>query len=150
RLRDSAVRALIVAGEPGGSIPSTRERIEAAWGAKLFDHPGATEIGAYGYTCTFQCGVHVNQGEFIVEVLKPRRDEPADDGDGELVITNLGRWGSPVIRYRTGDHVRIVQDPCRCGRTFIRMDGGVIGRIDDMLIVRGVNVYPSAIENIIR
>lgn len=150
RLRDSAVKTLIVAGEPGGSIPATRQRIEAAWGAKLYDHPGATEIGAYGFTCVHQCGVHVNEGEFIVEVLTPRGSEPAPNQDGELVITNLGRWGSPIIRYRTGDHVRLVREPCRCGRTLVRMDGGVIGRIDDMLIVRGVNIYPSAIENIIR
>lgn len=150
RLRASAVRALIVAGEPGGSIPATRERIEAAWGATLFDHPGATEIGAYGYTCQQQSGVHVNAAEFIVEVLDPRGDVPAPDGDGELVITNLGRWGSPVIRYRTGDHVRLTHEPCACGRATPRLLGGVLGRVDDMLIVRGVNVYPSAIENIVR
>ncbi|HBY92730.1 MAG: hypothetical protein M5U01_06405 [Ardenticatenaceae bacterium] len=150
RLRDSTVKAVIVAGEPGGSIPATRRRIESTWGARLYDHPGATEIGAYGFTCVHQCGVHVNENEFIAEVLVPRGDEPAENDDGELVITNLGRWGSPIIRYRTGDHVRLVREPCACGRTFVRMDGGVIGRIDDMLVVRGVNVYPSAIENIIR
>ncbi|HYN90114.1 MAG TPA: hypothetical protein VER55_16385 [Ardenticatenaceae bacterium] len=150
RLHDSTVRALIVAGEPGGSIPATRQRIEAAWGAAVYDHPGATEIGAYGYTCRAQTGVHLNEAEFIVEVLTPGGDNPSPHDDGELVITNLGRWGSPVIRYRTGDHVRLLRQPCVCGRTFTRLDGGVIGRIDDMLIVRGVNVYPSAIENIIR
>lgn len=150
RLRDSAVKAVIVAGEPGGSIPATRQRIETAWGARLYDHPGATEIGAYGFTCVHQCGVHINENEFIAEVLVPRGDERAEGDDGELVISNLGRWGSPIIRYRTGDHVRLVRESCACGRSLVRMDGGVIGRIDDMLIVRGVNIYPSAIENIIR
>lgn len=147
-LRRSAVRAIIVAGEPGGSIPATRQRIEQAWGARVYDHTGATEVGAHGFTCIYQQGVHLNEGEFIVEVLDPTTDEPADEG--ELVITNLGRWGSPIIRYRTGDHVRLNREPCACGRTFARMEGGVIGRIDDMLIVRGVNVFPSAIENIVR
>ncbi|MDQ7028263.1 MAG: AMP-binding protein [Ardenticatenia bacterium] len=147
-LRRSAVRAIIVAGEPGGSIPATRQRIESMWGARVYDHTGATEVGAHGFTCLHQQGVHLNEGEFIVEVLNPTTGEPADEG--ELVITNLGRWGSPIIRYRTGDHVRLNREPCACGRTFVRMEGGVIGRIDDMLIVRGVNVFPSAIENIVR
>jgi phenylacetate-CoA ligase len=150
RLQGSAVRVLIVAGEPGGSLPATRQRIEAAWGARLYDHPGATEVGAYGFTCQQQVGVHLNEDEFIFEVLVPGSDCSAPDGDGELVITNLGRWGSPVIRYRTGDHVRLVQEPCTCGCRFARLEGGVLGRIDDMLIVRGVNVYPSAIENLVR
>ncbi len=147
-IQRSPVRAIIVAGEPGGSIPSTRNRIESLWGAKVYDHTGATEVGAHGFTCVYQAGVHLNEGEFIVEVLDPATDEPADEG--ELVITNLGRWGSPIIRYRTGDHVRLNRERCACGRTFVRMEGGVIGRIDDMLIVRGVNVFPSAIENIVR
>jgi phenylacetate-CoA ligase len=148
RLRDSAVRILIVAGEPGGSLSSTRNHIEELWGAQVHDHAGATEVGAYGFTCLYQDGMHVNEGEFIVEVLDPRADKPADEG--ELVITNLGRVGSPVIRYRTGDHVKPNRERCRCGRTYVRLDGGIIGRIDDMLIIRGVNIFPSAIERIVR
>ena len=85
---------------------------------------------------------------WLVEVLDPETMKPADEG--ELVVTNLGRTGSPVVRYRTGDHVRINRDVCECGRTFIRMDGGIIGRIDQMLIVRGVNIFPSSIEAIVR
>lgn len=146
-LERSAVRKIIVAGEPGGSIPGTKARIEEAWGARLFDHTGATEIGAHGMTCLGQCGVHLNEGEFLIEVINPLTLEPADEG--ELVITNLGRMGSPVLRYRTGDHVRINRDVCECGRTFVRMDGGIIGRIDQMLIVRGVNIFPSSLESII-
>ena len=147
-LEKSAVRKIIVAGEPGGSIPGTRARIEDAWGAKVFDHTGATEIGAHGMTCLGQCGVHLNEGEFLIEVIDPLTLKPADEG--ELVITNLGRIGTPVLRYRTGDQVRINRDVCECGRSFVRMDGGIIGRIDQMLIVRGVNIFPSSLESIVR
>jgi phenylacetate-CoA ligase len=147
-LEKSAVRKIIVAGEPGGSIPGTRARIEEAWGGRVFDHTGATEIGGHGMTCLAQCGVHLNEGEFLIEVIDPLTLKPADEG--ELVITNLDRIGSPVLRYRTGDHVRINGDVCECGRTFVRMDGGIIGRIDQMLIVRGVNIFPSSLESIVR
>lgn len=147
-LHDSAVRKIVVAGEPGGSIPGTKARIEEAWNAKLTDHTGATEVGAHGFTCVAQCGVHLNEGEFLVEVIDPRTGQPADEG--ELVITNLDRVGSPNIRYRTGDQVKLIRDKCECGRTFARMEGGIIGRIDQMLIVRGVNIFPSAIEAIVR
>jgi len=81
-------------------------------------------------------------------VIDPATGKPSEEG--ELVITNLGRVGMPVIRYRTGDRVKLQTAPCECGRTFQCLEGGVIGRIDDVLIIRGVNVYPSAIENIIR
>ena len=147
-LHNSAVRKIIVAGEPGGSIPGTRARIEDEWGARLYDHTGATEIGAHGMTCLGQCGVHLNEGEFLIEVIHPQTLEPAEEG--ELIITNLGRFGSPVLRYRTGDQVRLNRSACECGRTFVRMDGGIIGRIDQMLIVRGVNIFPSSIESIVR
>ncbi len=147
-IRASAVRRIVVAGEPGGSIPGTKARIEEAWGAKLIDHTGGTEIGAFGFSCAGECGVHLNEGEFIAEVLDPRTGQPATEG--ELVLTNLGRVGSPVIRYRTGDQVRVARDRCTCGRTFARMEGGIIGRIDQMLIVRGINIFPSAIEAIVR
>jgi phenylacetate-CoA ligase len=146
-LGKSAVRKIIVAGEPGGSVPGTRARIEEAWSAKVFDHTGATEIGAHGMTCLGQCGVHLNEGEFLIEVIDPSNLKPADEG--ELVITNLDRIGSPVLRYRTGDQVRINRNVCECGRTFMRMEGGIIGRIDQMLIVRGVNIFPSSLESIL-
>lgn len=144
----SSVRTTIHAGEPGASLPATKRRIETAWGATCFDHAGATEVGAWGFECEHQSGLHVNEREFICEVLDPETGEPATDG--ELVITNLGRLGMPVIRYRTGDRVKLERGPCGCGRPFARLEGGVIGRIDDALIVRGVNVFPSAVENLIR
>ena len=136
------------AGEPGASLPATRQRIEQAWNARCYDHVGATEVGAWGYECQVQAGGHLNEGEFICEVVDPVTGDPAEEG--ELVITNLGRVGMPVIRYRTGDRVKLLRAPCECGRMFWRLEGGVVGRIDDVLIVRGVNVYPSAIENTVR
>jgi phenylacetate-CoA ligase len=142
------VRITVHAGEPGAGIPAVRARIEDGWGAHAFDHGGMTEMGAYGYECTQQAGLHVNESEFIVEVIDPTTAAPARDG--ELVLTNLGRMGSPVVRYRTGDHVRLAEAPCPCGRTFSRLEGGILGRLDDMLIVRGVNVFPAAIEGVVR
>lgn len=143
------VRVTIHAGEPGASIPATRRRIEAAWGATCIDHAGLTEVGATGFTC--RAGeLHVNESEFIAEVIDPDTGGVAAGGDGELVLTNLGREGSPVVRYRTGDRVRLVRDRCACRRTFGRLAGGILGRADDMLIVRGVNVFPSVIEDVVR
>lgn len=143
------VRVTIHAGEPGASIPSTRHRIATAWGARCVDHTGLTEVGATGFTCAAG-EVHLNESEFVAEVLDPATGEVRPEGEGELVLTNLGREGSPVIRYRTGDRVRVVTAPCRCGRTFLRLAGGILGRTDDMLIVRGMNVFPSAIEDVVR
>jgi phenylacetate-CoA ligase len=142
------VRVTVHAGEPGAGIPSVRARIEAGWGARAYDHAGMTEMGAYGYECDVQAGPHVNEAEFIAEVIDPATGAPATEG--ELVLTNLGRLGSPLVRYRTGDRVRLATTPCPCGRTFARLDGGILGRVDDMLIVRGINVFPSAIEAIVR
>jgi len=145
------VRVTIHAGEPGASIPATKQRIEDAWGARCFDHYGLTEVGAVGFECAARPGgIHLNESEFIAEVLDPATGETELEGEGELVLTNLGRVGSPVIRYRTGDRVRLVTTPCPCGRTFARLDGGVLGRVDDMLVVRGVNVFPSVIEDLVR
>jgi phenylacetate-CoA ligase len=147
-LRRLGVRTTVHAGEPGASIPAVRARIEAGWGARAFDHAGMTEMGAYGYDCQAQAGPHVNETEFIAEVIDPVTEAPAREG--ELVLTNLGRVGSPAVRYRTGDRVRLAEAPCPCGRTFLRLEGGILGRLDDMLIVRGVNVFPAAIEDIVR
>ena len=141
---------IVVAGEPGGSIPIIRQRIESVWNAKLTDHAGATEIGPWGFGSRCGTGLHVIENEFIAEIINPVTLQPIADGAiGELVLTNLGRTGSPVIRYRTGDQVRGVRKhnlPC----PFLFLDGGVIGRTDDMAVVRGVNIFPSSIEAIVR
>ena len=149
-LARSVLRVSIHAGEPGASIPATRERIESELGVESFDHTGATEVGAHGFSCSARDGVHINEAEFIAEILDPRTGEVRDEGEGELVLTNLGRWGMPAIRYRTGDRVRALRAPCSCGRTLLKLAGGIAGRVDDMVTVRGVNVFPSAIEAIIR
>ncbi|MCZ6794181.1 MAG: AMP-binding protein [Planctomycetota bacterium] len=148
----SDVRALVVAGEPGGSIPATRERIEAAWGARVYDHCGMTETGSFGFECHENPGgIHTLESEFIVEVLVPGEESPVAPGErGELVLTNLGRAGSPVIRYRTGDLVLWRDEPCPCGRPYGRLVEGILSRVDDMVFVRGNNVYPAAVEAIIR
>lgn len=155
-LTRSSVRALFVAGEPGGSIPAVRSKIESAWGASVHDHHGMTEMGAVSFECG-QCpgALHVNEAEFIAEVIDPEKLQPLPEGSaspGELVLTNLGRWGSPLIRYRTGDQVRLVRPDraCACGRWFARLEGGILGRIDDMFIVRGNNVFPTAVEAVVR
>src|SRR5437762_10352922 len=148
-LARSALRVSIHAGEPGASIPATRERIEKELGVESFDHTGATEVGAHGFSCSARDGVHINESEFIVEVIDAN-GKAMDQGDGELVLTNLGRWGMPVIRYRTGDRVRAARGTCSCGRTLVKLAGGIAGRVDDMVTVRGVNVFPSAIEAIVR
>jgi phenylacetate-CoA ligase len=150
--RDSTMRITVHAGEPGASIPATKKMIEESWGAKCYDHAGATEVGAFAFECQAQPGgIHVNESEFVAEVIDPNTGEltkPAEKG--ELIITNLGRIGSPVIRYRTGDLVQPSCQPCPCGRPFMLLEGGVLGRVDDMIIIRGVNVFPSAIENVLR
>ncbi len=150
-LAGSDVRITIHAGEPGASVPHVRQRIEEAWGARCFDHAGATEVGAWGFQCRENAGVmHLNEAEFVFEVIHPAGGEPVAAGRGELVITALSRLGMPAVRYRTGDLVELTGEACRCGRTFASINGGVIGRADDMLIVRGVNIYPSAIDDIVR
>ena len=151
-LRRSDIRTTIHAGEPGASVPNVRRRIEDCWGARSFDHAGATEVGAWGFDCQVEDGsIHLNELEFIFEVVDPRTGETIEPGTrGELVATNLGRAGMPLLRYRTGDLVELILDPCACGRGMTRIRGGVLGRADDMLIVRGVNMYPSAIDNLVR
>jgi phenylacetate-CoA ligase len=151
-LAGSSVRAIVVAGEPGGSIATTRAKIESSWGVRVFDHTGMTEIGALGIECIPNpCGVHLIETDSIAESINPRTTKPAEPGEiGELVITNLGRWGSPVIRYRTGDLVQVDPNPCPCGRPWTRLAGGILGRVDDMVIIRGNNLHAAAVEELLR
>jgi phenylacetate-CoA ligase len=150
-LSGSSVRMVIVAGEPGGSIPATRQRIETAWGARVFDHNGLTEVGPVGIECPENpAGIHLLEADYVAEVLDPETGQPVQPGQvGELVLTNLVRWGSPVVRYRTGDLVRPSERPCPCGRALLRLEGGILGRTDDMIHLRGNNFYPSALEAVI-
>ncbi len=158
-LRRSQVKTLSVAGEPGGSIPAVRARLQELWpGARVYDHHGMTEVGPVSYECPARPGVlHIIERAFFAEVLNPATGQPAGPGGrGELVLTNLGRTGSPLLRYRTGDLVQLstlnsqLSTSCLCGSADLALAGGILGRVDDMVVVRGVNVYPSAIEEIIR
>ena len=146
-----SVRKIVVAGEPGGSIPSIREQIENAWQAEVFDHSGASEVGPWGISANGSQGLLVNEAEFLPEFFSVadgrQLESGVDDGElSELVITTLGRFGSPVIRFRTGDLVR----PRWGKQGFVLLEGGVLGRTDDMMIIRGVNIFPSSIEQILR
>ena len=110
-----------------------------------------SEVGPWGYQCPEDEGLHLIETEFYAEVLTVDGDAPVEEGEtGELVLSNLGRWAQPALRYRTGDIVQLKSTPCSCGSPFVRFPGGVLGRVDDMIQVRGVNVYPSAVEAIIR
>ncbi|MCL4177454.1 MAG: AMP-binding protein [Verrucomicrobia bacterium] len=155
-LAGTGVRLLVVAGEPGGSIPGVRSRLERLWcGARVFDHHGMTEVGPVTYECPAQPGVlHVIESGYLPEVIDPRTGQaPAPGESGELVLTTLRRLGSPLLRYRTGDLVRARppgRAPCVCGRVELALEGGILGRVDDMLIIRGVNVFPGAVDEIIR
>ena len=149
---DLKIHTTIHAGEPGANLPATKQRIEEGWGARCHDHAGASEIGAHCFEgADRRNGLYVIETEFIAEILDPDSGQPVAPGQkGELVLTNLGRWGFPVIRYRTGDVVMPAADQTAGERTFLYLEGGVIGRADDMVTVRGVNVFPSAIENFVR
>jgi phenylacetate-CoA ligase len=151
-LAGSPVRMLVVAGEPGGTIPATRARIEEVWGARVCDHYGMTEIGPVAVEAADTPGEMVLlESEYVAEVLAPGGAEPVPPGEfGELVLTNLGRSGCPLVRYRTGDIVRVAATPDPAGRTWRRLSGGILGRADDMIHVRGNNLYPAAIEAIVR
>jgi len=150
-----SVRLVIVAGEPGGSIPAVRNRIAEAWGADVLDHAGATEVGPWGVGDLAGSGLDVIEPWFHPEFLSVETGRAAGPGElSELVLTTLGRSGSPVIRYRTGDLVRPRWPACEAieagGCPWVRLEGGVVGRTDDMLVVRGVNIFPAAIDEIVR
>jgi len=147
----SSVRILMLSGEPGALVPGIRQKLERLWNAQCFDYIGLTEVGTWGFQCTGDLnGVHIIESEFIAEVVDPETGLPVQEGEvGELVITNLGRSCMPAIRYRTGDLVKVKKGICPCGRTFRVLQGGVLGRKDEMIIIRGVNVFPNVLANIV-
>jgi len=148
-LANSSVRAVVVAGEPGGSIPATRERIESVWGARVFDHYGMTELGPVAVeTLATPRSLALLGDHYIAEVVDPDSPDPVAAGQiGELVLTNLGRASCPLIRYRTGDLV--LQRAAAPGSTYF-IEGGILGRTDDMIHLRGNNLYASAVEAVVR
>ncbi len=149
-LAGSAITKVVAAGEPGAGVPATKKAIESEWGAECFDDIGSTEAGNYGYGCVKHAGTHLVEGHFLAEVLDPETLEPLPDGEiGELVLTSLKCESTPLIRYRTRDLVKFNRSTCECGRTTVRLDGGVLGRSDDMFQHAGVNVFPSQIQNLL-
>lgn len=136
--RSLGVRKIIVAGEPGGSLPEVRRRLEEAWGAEVVDHHGMTEVGPVTVGDPRDPErLLIRHSSYFCEILNPD-----DQGVGELVLTTLGRYGSPLLRYRTGDLVQPDDE--------FALKGGILGRVDDMVVVRGVNLYPGAVEEVVR
>ena len=128
-----------------------RRQIENAWDALVLDHAGATEIGPWGFGSLDGPGLHVNEAEFIAECIDPETSSPVEDNQvGELILTSLGRAGHPIFRYRTGDLVRCNRQTNNKKLQFTYLADGILGRVDQMLIIRGVNILPSAVEQIIR
>ena len=151
--RELSISKITCAGEPGAGIPSTKKRMEDAWGAKVYDHSGATEIGAWSYECEDQPhGMHVNEAMFLVEI------EDLDTGEiieepgrrGKMIITALDRIAQPCVRFDSKDVIEWDANPCTCGRTFRLIKGGVLGRSDDITKVKGVLLSPAAIEEVVR
>ncbi len=151
--KDLRVRRITCAGEPGASVPATKQRIQEAWGAKVFDHVGATEIGAWSYECEEQPGgLHVNEAMFLVQIedLETGKliEEPGKPG--RMVITALDRLAQPCVRFDSKDIIMWSGEPCPCGRSFRLIRGGVLGRADDITKVKGVLLAPTAIEDVVR
>jgi phenylacetate-CoA ligase len=147
----SSVEKIICTGEPGASLPAVRSQIEALWRARCFDHAGLSEVGAFGYPCAAGGGVHINEREFVTEIVAPGTEDQVGHGEvGELIVTAIGRRGFPAIRYRTGDVVECCEERCPAGHDDRWLPGGILGRTDDMVVIRGMNVFPSAIEQVLR
>jgi phenylacetate-CoA ligase len=147
----STVRSIMMGGEPGASIPATRRRIEALWGARAYDAYGCLEFQPIAGDCTAQAGPHLAEDFAYAEIVDAETGAAVADGNpGVLVLTHLDKQAGPLVRWWTGDIVVRDSTPCSCGRTHARLVGGVRGRADDMLVVRGVNVFPSAVEELVR
>ncbi len=148
-----SLRSIIVAGEPGGSVPATRARLQQFWpGARIFDHHGMTETGPVSHECPATPGtLHILESAYLPEIMAGVGRRARAGETGELVLTTLGRTGSPLLRYRTGDIVQAGNGQCcACGRHDLALPGGILGRTDELAIVRGVNIYPTAVEEVLR
>lgn len=151
--KDLQVSKITVGGEPGGSILATRKRMEEAWGAKVYDAAGTCETGTWSYECLAQCGLHINEALFLVELEDVNTGEPLLQPGrvGNLVVTAFDRMAQPCIRFNTKDLAEwSAEEQCECGRTFRLLKGGILGRSDDMTKVKGVLLGPTVIEEIVR
>jgi phenylacetate-CoA ligase len=144
------IEAVVCTGEPGGSLPAVRSAIEEAFGARVYEHAGSTEAGPFGSPCAEGGGLHIDGSQFACEIVGADL-EPVSAGErGELLVTPLGRTGFPVLRYRTGDVVLNTDERCPGGHEDRWLPGGIVGRTDDMVVIRGMNVFPSAVEEAVR
>jgi len=151
--KEIPVRMIFCAGEPGASVPATKKRIEEAWDAKVYDHCGATEAPLWAFECEAQEGLHLNEPHSYIEILDPVTFEPSAPGEiGTVVVTNFNRYAMPAIRFDLRDLTKLStsSDPCPCGRTFRRIEGGIIGRRDDITKIRGVLFSPTSVEQVVR
>jgi len=150
---EMTINKITCAGEQGAGIPSTKKRMEEAWGARVYDHSGATEIGAWSYECRDQPGgMHVNEGLFLVEIEDMQTGEIIDEPGrrGKMIITAFDRQAQPYVRFDSKDIIEWDPEPCPCDRSFRLIKGGVVGRADDITKVKGVLLAPSAIEEVVR
>lgn len=157
---EAGVRLIVCAGEPGAAVPATKKRIEDLWGARVHDDFGCTEVAQapLGYTCTEEVekasgavNVHLMEDTHIVEVLDPVTHEPVPDGErGTLVVSNLYSEAGPFLRFDMGDWAALTREPCACGRTHARAIGGLAGRNDHCLKIRGLQFFPSTFEDALR
>jgi phenylacetate-CoA ligase len=151
--KDLFIRKITAAGEPGACIPATKKRMEEAWGAKVYDQVGATEIGHWGFECEEQCGEHILENFHLVEIEDVISGEIIDkpEAKGSMIVTTFDRLAHPCIRFDSKDVIELSTiERCACGRTFRLLKGGVIGRADDITKVKGVLLAPTAIEEVVR
>ena len=150
-LQDLGLKKLVLAGEPGANIPSTRSRIEKDWGPIVVDHHGMTETGPVTVECSVTPGLlHIIENAFIAEVIDPNTQKKLNFGSiGELVLSSFGRAGCPLLRYRTGDIVHLIHQKCSCGFNGQSLLGGILSRVDEMIFLKGNNIYPSALQHML-
>ena len=145
-----SIERVICTGEPGASLPRSARGSRRASAPVCFDHAGLTEAGPFGYPCSEGHGLHVDESEFVCEIVDEDLSPTPEGERGELLITPLRRTGFPVLRYRTGDVVVRTDERCPAGHEDRWLPGGIVGRTDDMVVIRGMNVYPAAIEEAVR
>jgi phenylacetate-CoA ligase len=148
----SSLRLGAFGGEAGTENPATRRRLEEALGIRAYDYYGLAEMGpTFAAECEMQAGLHFAEDHYLVEVVDPISKEPLPEGQmGVLVLTHLTREATPLVRYFTGDLARITKEPCPCGRTHLRAVGGILGRVDDLVVYRGAKFYPGQVEEVVR
>ncbi|GAB4247660.1 phenylacetate--CoA ligase family protein [Deferrisoma sp.] len=151
--KEWGIQRITCAGEPGALVPSTKKRMQDAWGCPVYDHVGATEVGAWGFECRHQpFGQHIIESMFLVELLELDSDRPVTEPGvpGRIVITAFDRRAQPCVRFDTKDVSMWAKDPCPCGRTWRILEGGVHGRVDHITKVKGVLFSPVTVEEVVR